>query len=415
MNRRLCVWIGSVLGCVMCWYATGGETAAAASAVTPVAAPPTLMVVAPPPPLSPEIFNAAGTVTTANAAAIAAFVVRSVDALGTPASAAAARAGLIAACPRGSSTDFHDVYTAALNKAVLAAIGRGASMPAKINFGVVMTTVGTAANTSGMEPAVDALLGDRNDGVVLAGIHAAQPLVVTLITQPSGPGNTKVFAAVVNAVKTHALGDFAGFIATDAYRTLVVKPDNVPNIGANAVRPLLKPLYTPVMNLLAARLATYAKSYPPSPNAEAIVPTFFTRDYTTAGYWTGPQKARAAQELDDLISSIGQRAGAVTDRTYLDQMRDTASVAAQGLDVIGGASVLTSVAHLPPGVTAAALATGCTGAHATIQLNVKTLTPPPTLPPASNAAPVAPVAPAPASPGRAASAGSARPAQPASP
>ena len=406
MNRRLCVWIGSVLGCVLCWHATGGEAAMAASAVAPPVSPVPAIA-----PLSPSIVNSVGPVPAALKATIASFVSGSVAALGTPTSAAPARAALIAACPRTSSTDFHVVYTAELNKAVLAAVARGASMPAKINFGVVMTAVGTAANTNAMEPAVVALLADRNEGVVLAGVHAAQPLVVTLITQPSGPGTTKVFRAVVGAVTAHPLGDFAGFIATDAYRTLVVNPNNVAGIGANAVRPLLKPLYNPVMDLLAARLKVYAKGYPPAPNAEAIVPTFFTRDYTTAGYWTAKQQSRAAQELDDLISSIGQRAGAVTDRTYLDQMRDTAVVAAQGLDVIGSVNVLTGVAHLSPGVTGANLSAACSAAHAAIQLKVTSLTPPPTLPAATNAIPVAPVLVPPPAAGRASSAGSARPGQ----
>ncbi len=124
--------------------------------------------------------------------------------------AAAARAALVASCPRAASPSFHAVFTTQLCNAALAVLAKSPPMPVKVNLGVVMTAVGSNAQTTQLDRAVQVLLADRSDGVALAGIHAAQPLVVALITQPGGPGKTALFAAVVNAVRTHSTGDFAG-------------------------------------------------------------------------------------------------------------------------------------------------------------------------------------------------------------
>ncbi len=407
MNRRLCLRIGSVLGCVLCWQATGGESATAA-AVSPPGVP---MVVPPPTPLPPVV--TAGTLASAITPAVHAFVTAQVANLQSTQGpvVTAARTALGANCPRGGSATFRTVYTTELNAVALALLSNPATpLPVKVNLGVVMTQVGTNANTVQMDRAIEALLADRSDGAALAGIHAARPLVVTLITQAGGPGKTTLFAAVVGAVKAHPTGNFAGFIAVDAYRTLVVKPDNVQGLAIALVRQKLPPLYDPVMDLLAVRTAQYAKGVVPDPEAEAIVPTFLTRDFTPAPPAAAPlmtvrQQQRAVQSMVDLLSAIGQRAAPVTDRVVLGQLRDTVKVAAGALNVMSNQPNLFSGASgLGLVVTGPAMAQACSAVPATATIPFKsfavypggpTLFPngiatPPTLPPL----PPSPAAPA---------------------
>jgi hypothetical protein len=386
MNRRVCVWIGSVLGCALCWTAGIDGTGARAFGQE---LPPTgaAAVLAPLLPLQ----GAASIPPAVETSTIGTFVAAEVADLNSPdgQTVTNARAALVAGCPRSAGAPYHTAYATEVSAAVVKALSNaGTPLPVKVNLGVVVERVATNSGATQVQPAVLKLLADRSDAVAYWGCKAARPLVMSVVLQPGFTGRSPLFAAVVASVKQHADSGMAGYIAVEAYRALVVNPNNVPGTPAADVWPKLRPLYNPVLSLLALRTGLYAKGMVPSPDAEVGVPTFLSK----AGQYTPQQKALAVQELVDLLDAAGQRVQALTVPQQLAELRPTLQNAASALDVFSGTNLLDKIYHMPPGITAANMAALCQTVYPTMQLQFRDLKKPPTLPPL----PVAPAAGAPA-------------------
>jgi hypothetical protein len=311
---------------------------------------------------------------------IGTFVAAQVAALSSPdgPTVSSARATLVAGCPRSASAAYHNAYAAEVTTAVLKALSNaGTPLPVKVNLGVVIERVATNSQATQVQPAVLKLLADRSDAVAYWGCKAARPLVLTVVLQPGFSGKSPLFAAIVASVKEHADSGMAGYIAVEAYRALVVNPNVVPGMPASTVWPLLRPLYNPVLDLLELRINLLAKGMLPSPDAEVGVPTFLSK----AGQYTEAQKARAVQDLVNLLDEAGQRVQSVTAAQQLAELRPTLENAASALDVFSGTSLLSKIYHMSPGTDAPGIAALCQTVYATMQLQFKDLKKPPTLPP----------------------------------
>ena len=373
MNRRACVWIGSVLGCALSWRAAGfGMTSPALGQVAPAATAA----------LTP--LQTATTVSPAQqSGVIGKFVADQVEQLGSPvpATVTAARAAMIAAVPRAPlpTASYRSAFAAELSAATVKAMSAAATpLSVKVNLGVIVSAVATNSQAVELVPAVHALLIDRQDAVALWGCKAAKPLVIALIQQPSVATRTPLFGDVVASVKTHGRSGLAGFLATEAYRALVVNVFNVPGVDSKNVPPLLKPLYDPVLDLLAVRTQMYADGIVPAPDAEVNVPTFLT---TPGVPTTQKQRDRAVQELVDLLDWAGQRAQTVTDPVVLGQLRATLQNAAGALDVFCNNTALSNVVRMPFVITGPVMYQLTQKVHPTVQLSFPRLVKPPTLPP----------------------------------
>ena len=371
MNRRVCVWIGSVLGCAATWQLAGVVGVAPARAQVP-----------PSTPSSPSGPTAAALTAQATAAAasllplqnspaitpgqksglIAPFIAKQLTALATPdptgqGTVAVARQALMLGCPRlgsvpgTSSAAYATAYSAALSQEAIKVLSvPTTATPVKINIGIVVEHVASNGQSTQLIAAVEKLLADRADPVVYWGCKSARPLIVAIVLQQNFNGKSPLFRAIVTAVGQHPTGDLAGLIATEAYRALVVNPNNVPGMPAVQVKPLLKPLYEPVLDLLELRTGMYAKGVVPSPDAEENVPTFLTTSAPPPIY-TDAQKKRAVQDLVNLLDTAGQRAAGVTNTAEVRQLRDSLQNAASALNVFSGTNLLSKVSLMPMGVT----------------------------------------------------------------
>ncbi len=411
MNRRVCVWIGSILGCGLAWGTAGGLTASTAFGQVAPASPPAPVPVATVP---ATIVAAQGQANALpSTGVIRAFIATELTALGSanPVTAQSARMTLEAACPRAAAvtTSFRGVYAQQLSAAAVPLLVPATSLPTRVKLGVVITDVGNSIMSVGNDaqglnllPAVQKLLADPNDAAALWGMKAARPMVVCLVVQPGGPGTTTLFKNVVNAVAKHTTGNLAGFIATDAYRALVVNPTQVPGLQQVAVRPLLKPLFDPVMDLLELRTKQYATGLIPAPDAERDVPLFLSRDFTPpAGQpplMTNPQKTRAVQDLVNLIDEAGQRSPLAT-VPQLAQLRETLTLAGSALNVMSAGTAMRGLATLPLAATAPVMMAQTSTAFPNMTTPFPGLVKPPVLPAIAPPAPPAPATPgAPAAP-----------------
>ncbi len=376
MNRRVCVWIGSVLGCALTWRAAGFGTGSLAgaqvpplsAAATPPAPTPAVTAAAATAAITPLVPLQIATVTPGQqVGTIAPFIAKQLAALAAPdvgGSASIARQALMLGCPRlgnapGTCTpSFAGAYSTELSLAAAKLLSAPATSAAvKINVGIVVERVANNAQSTMLLPAVQKLLADRGDPVVYWGCKAARPMVMALVLQPGFGGKTPLFRNIVDAVSQHSAGPMAGLIATEAYRALVVNPNNVPGMPAAQVKPLLKPLYDPVLDLLALRTSKYADGIIPAPDAEANVPTFLTTT-TPPPIYSAAQKSRAVQELVDLIDMAGQRAAAANPAQVI-QLRSTVQNAASALNVFSGTSLLSKVSLMPMGVNGQGIAALC--------------------------------------------------------
>ena len=370
MNRRVCVWIGSVLGCLL-GSATAGIYAApavgqATPPVTPVATVP------------PAVQSAADASVSTAARTIRDFMVTQVAALqsGNRAVVTAARVALLANCPRTAlpSPSYRTEYGRQFAAAAGPLLVPTSPLAVRINIGVVTAELATVTPPSQLEPLAAKLLADRSDAVVLQGVHAAKPMVIDLITRPGGPGRSPLFGEIVAAVRAHPAGGFAGPIAVDAYKALIVNPTgpqagggggaaNAGNAGITLTQ--VKPLIDPVLDLFETRIKSYANGIPPEPGAEAIAPTFFTSKFATPGYLTVTQKQRVVVDLIDLIDAIGQRVAPVTDLAELTGIRSAVEYSSSGLNVLCDATLLP---HLPLAVPGPTLATLCQAAYGQVTI-----------------------------------------------
>jgi hypothetical protein len=370
MNRRVCVWIGSVLGCAIIGQAAGFGVAARAEAQVAPSVTATL-----------NPLQSSATVSKAQQSSVLApYISAQIAALQVAATQSAARAALIAGVPRAPlpTLAYRNAYASEFSaQAVKLLAVPTTPMALKINLGVVTAAVATTSQSVDLVPAVQGLLADRQDAVALWGCKAARPLVLVLIQQPASVANgSPLYGDIVKSVKNHGSSGLSGFVAIEAYRALVVNIFNVPGVPNNQVPPLLKPLYNPVLDLLEVRTKMYDQGMVPSPEAEVNAPTFLT----LPGVATPPQRDRAIQDLVNLLDAAGQRAATVTNVAQIQALRGTLQNAGGALNVFAGQNLLPQVASMPLGSTGAGIAAATQKVYPTMQIKFAFLKKPPVLP-----------------------------------
>ena len=327
MNRRVCVWIGSLVGA-----AVVGGSATAASAATLVV-PPAVVAAQSAPAISPSAMAAIDTFVKAQLA----------DLQGNdPGRQRDAHKLMLAACPRPNAnlptTAYYDAYAKSLSTQAMPLLSATASsLRFKVATGVVVEQVAAIGPSAQSIPVVQQLLNDPSPAVALWGTKAAKPLVQLLIGRTGGPGTgATLFKALVDTVEAHKASDFDGFIADGAYSALLVDPSAVTALAAlppARAADLLKPLYDPVLDLLAVRTKHYDTRVVLQPDAEARVPSFLSRNYATL---PKAQQERSFQALLNLVAAAGQRAPLIrtTDPATLKALRLTVINSAQALNVM---------------------------------------------------------------------------------
>ena len=268
MNRRVCVWAGSIVGAAVCGWALGGGTALA-QAIPPVAAPPPIPTGSVPTPVrtawaNPNLAQAR--------AAISPFMAAQLGTIGSAGATAtnqtAARLSLILACTRGNTTAaYYQAYATEWAQQA-GPILKNPATPVRVKIDVGVVTASVAATTNGstlLTPIIDQLLSDPNPAVADWGMKAARPVIITLLAQSGGPGTSTLIGDVVKSATDHAR-DLSGVVAEDAYQALVITAPAAA-FGA-AAPPPLTPLFDPVLKLLAVRTKRYAAGLVPAPDAE---------------------------------------------------------------------------------------------------------------------------------------------------
>ena len=397
MNRRVCVWIGSILGVTL--YCNGGGTATPARGQTPPpagAAVPTAAVPAFVPPPVPAAIVAAQAVASADPTATLAIntaIKANVAALtGTNALAArGAKALLVNMCPHATQVTswYSNAYSTAL-AAQVAPVLAHSTLTKRIEIGVVVTGVANNSQSAALVPAVQSLLADPDVSVAICGAKAAKPLVVSLAVAPNVPVLTTLASAVVKSFKDHQATDKYGSLAFYAYDAVAVSPSGVPGLGPKQALPLLQPLVDPVLDLLELRLKLFSIGLVPAPEAEANAPSLLSGS-ASAGLLTPKQTSRAEQDLMDLFDFGGQRAPFLMPGHDLTALRITIRNAAQALNVFAGAKLALPASALnAPGLAGPQINAITVAGFASASLAIPTLTKPPTLPPPTNLPPPPP-------------------------
>jgi hypothetical protein len=409
--------------------APGASTAGSPAAAVPASTAPVVPVPTPP------VTSVPGTTMTAtafppgspNAVVISGFIATQLGQLtaaGDPAAQKAARLALVAGSPRTSAngpttTAYQSAYAKELCHQAQPLLLRTAPLRVRLNLGVALGSITSNAPSYDFAPAVQQLMADPNSAVALWGLKAARPLVATAVIRLGGTGTDPIFGAIVKSVQSHPPDGFAGALAVDAYRALVVNTQNpLPNISDDKATPLLKVLYDPVMDLLVYRTGQFKAGMVPSPDAEFSVPTFLSKDYENMAPAT---KDREVQVLLNWMDACGQRAVLVpnANRPLLRDIAGTVKRFASALTVmyrVGDAThpkqdnavPLDKVASLDLTATGTSIAAATATAFPALSARFPQLVKPPTLPPvAAQAAPlvvpppvIAPTTPGPGAPAR---------------
>ena len=379
MNRRVCVWAGSIVGAAVCGWALGGGTALA-QAIPPVAAPPPIPTGSVPTPVrtawaNPNLAQAR--------AAIGPFMAAQLGTIGSAGATAtnqtAARLSLILACTRGNTTAaYYQAYATEWAQQA-GPILKNPATPVRVKIDVGVVTASVAATTNGstlLTPIIDQLLSDPNPAVADWGMKAARPVIITLLAQSGGPGTSTLIGDVVKSATDHAR-DLSGVVAEDAYQALVITAPAAA-FGA-AAPPPLTPLFDPVLKLLAVRTKRYAAGLVPAPDAEDQVPLFLSQNYAAM---PAAQKAVCVQELVDFVSSAGQRANLAVDPKVEHALLRTIKNAASALNVMAGpGQPVANIANLGISATPAQIMAATSAVFQQMGIPFPKLKPPPTLTP----------------------------------
>jgi hypothetical protein len=369
MNRRLCVWVGSILGCLSFNALASGQVLALPPGVAPASGIP----------LQAE--NA--TDETPYLASINNFISDQLAALtGTDFSAqTAARQKLVAALVRGSTAPYYSAFAKSWSTACLAVIAKNPPLGVRLNIAIVTATLTDSGQPPEAEPLVVKLLGDREPVVILWAIRAAKPLIIVLIQNPPAFVASPLAGAIVSAVKKCGSSDVSGFVTTDAYGALVVK--SIAGKPAAQVNPLLPPLVGPVLDILEFRIAQHAAGTVQSPGAERDIATWLSGNYAAL---KPADQLRMVQLLVKLETYAGQRCDLYqNDKKQLTQVREMLKYVASALKVIGGngASVVNGLNWLtgmPPAAPPADIYSHTKTVFPTMNLVFPNLTAPPAIP-----------------------------------
>jgi hypothetical protein len=363
MNRRICVWVGSILGGLsLAGFASGQTTPPPAAASIP-----------------PQALGAAD--ETAYAAPIKQFITDQVTALigADPAAATAARDKLKGAMTRGDSPAYYTALAKDWEAACTAELAKNPSVGVRLNFAIVTATLADNGQTPDAQPMVLKLLDDREPCVVVWAIKAARPLITVLATQPTAVASSPLPAAVVSAVKKCGKSDVSGYATSDAYTALAVK--TIPGLAEPAVKPLRPPLAKFVLDIVEFRVQQHAEGLVQSPGAERDIATWLSGVYPDL---TAAEKTRMVQLLVNLEANVGKRAALYpNNKKDLNQIREMLKYVSSALKVIGGTAVgskLDWLCSIPPAATPENISQHTEQVFPTLQLVFHELTAPPAIP-----------------------------------
>ena len=265
----------------------------------------------------------------------------------------AAREWLTKNCDRSKVTpSYASVYCDEFAKAVKPVLDDGKTIwPVRFNVAVV---AGTLAETRAptLIPAVVQLLADKDAAIVYRSMQAAKPLVVGLFTAPPAVPDTTLIPAVVAAVKAQkdvaqkdpaqkdAAGQptdvsLTGLIVTEAYDALALDKTAYPGL----TDPILKPLASPILDVMEFRVGQFATGLPADPGAEQKTFTLLSSLYRNGGM-TVAEQHRVVQDLVNYCDAGGRQANLATP-AELKALAVSMRNAAQALKVItlGGPGV----------------------------------------------------------------------------
>ena len=346
MNRRLCVWVVTILAGIL---VLSGQSFGQALPPVPTAG-------------IPAGAQANAVESASDALAIKKFVEDQFTFLAgsDPTQQSAARKSLIAQLGRGATQAYYSTFSQAWVKAAIANLGKNPPVPVRLNIAIVTATLTDNGMVLDPEQLVVMLVGDREPCVALWGLKAARPLIRVILPLPGGLQGHKVVPAIVDAVKKNGTSDVAGFITTDAYAALVFKPIDFPNMTADQVKPLVAPLVGPILDILEFRLSQLQNGVPApggkltgvqSPGAEKDIGTFLSTNYPST---TTTNQKRIVQDLVNLLMFIGERAPLyINTKDDLAQIRDDLRYDASPLAVIvpSARSAMSWLLQPPPACT----------------------------------------------------------------
>jgi len=344
MNRRLCVWVGSIFTCAVMVGATVPGSALAQ-------VPPSGLQPSPTAPSSPAastgpaIPPAAQTVVNANqyAADIRAFIQYQLGVLtgSDLAAVPAARDALRKQLSRGSTPSYYAVFcrewcidcTSILNKVP------APPLSVRLNIAIVTSTLTDNGQTmdASAVPAVEQLaillLNDSTPSVSLWAIKAARPLVPLRMQAADVNGKSAVAPiadAIVSAVNKHKGSELGGYLAQDGYGAL--KVTEIGGLTAAQVKPLQPMVVDPMLDILELRVNQYKDGAILCPGAEREIATFLASQFPNVPLKT---QKRMVQLMVTLEAYAGQRSNQyINDKAELSQMREMLKYVASALKVI---------------------------------------------------------------------------------
>jgi hypothetical protein len=336
MNRRISVWVGSILGLGwgFLWFAAVaagqdspdtsslGTSGAGISGITAGTIIPAAALAAPS--------------EAPYAAAINGFIQEQLTALsGTDyAAQTTAHDKLKAALSRGDSPAYYSTFARDWSANAAAILARGPALGVRLNIAIVSATLAENGETLDVQPLVLQLLKDREPCVVLWGIKAARPLVLVLVeNQPAATVEASpLLSAIVGAVRNCEKSDVSGFATVDAYSALAVSIPGKTEQEMKAYRP---PLVKSVLDVVQLRVSQHADGLVQSPGAERYIATWLSGTFPDLA--SNPrEQTRLVQLLVDLETYVGQRADLYQyDKKAMQQIREMLKYVTSALKVIG--------------------------------------------------------------------------------
>jgi hypothetical protein len=377
MNRRFCVWAGSILASVCFAGFTAGQAVSPAAPAAGASSTATIPLAA---------YGAADEAPYKSA--IETFIKDQLTALtGTDAVVASgAREKLKGALPRGSSASYYSTFGKAWSAGCSSAIAKSVPLSVRLNIAIVTRQLADVGQTLEIQSLVIELLNDREPAVAWWGIKAANPLIIVLIQNPP-VGNvpaviaSKVPDAIVGAVKKCGKSELSGFATVDAYAALRVT--TIPGKSDLQIKPLLPPLVKPILDVLEFRISQHFAGLVQMPGAERDISTWLSKVYPDA---SSTEQMRTVQLLVNLETYVGQRSVLYqNNKKDLAQIREMLKYVASALKIIGGGgpalvNQLNGLTLLSPSATPVEIQARTDKVFGTMQLVFSSLKQPPALP-----------------------------------
>jgi hypothetical protein len=202
---------------------------------------------------------------------------------------------------RESSSFYLKTFADALNAQVIEPLKTG-DPTVKLNVAIAVARVADRANNGSLAPAVKVMLKDPSDAIVLWGLKASQSVVPYLAAHKLDP-NFDLIKDV--AAVGQSRGATSKWLIDDAYPALTLSKAD-PATPTQDMAAMVGVVMPHVKNLLAQRVAAYAKGTPPSPAADAKATSFLVETRVWAKLKPDEQTA-VVQLMTDLLNAATAR------------------------------------------------------------------------------------------------------------